>query len=127
MKELFNKILRFGVVGGIAFLIDYGVLIFATETLGLYYLLSSALSFSVSTIFNYILSISWVFRVDKSSNPMAHFIVFVILSIIGLAFNQVIMWLCVESLGIHYIIAKVVATLLVMIYNFISRLLILEK
>ena len=68
MKKLINQILKFGVVGGIAFIIDYSVLFICTEFFGIYYLISSLISFSVSTVFNYIASIKWVFDVNQKKS-----------------------------------------------------------
>ncbi|WP_367279924.1 GtrA family protein, partial [Bacteroides sp.] len=47
-KTLFQQILRFAVVGGGAFVIDYGIMVFLTEVVGINYLVSSGISFTVS-------------------------------------------------------------------------------
>ncbi|MCD7880574.1 MAG: GtrA family protein [Clostridiales bacterium] len=128
MQKLIKQILRFGVVGGLAFLIDYGILAFLTEVVRLNYLLSSAISFSVSVIFNYILSIFWVFDVDSGAKKQGrNFSVFLILSVVGLGINQALMWLQVEQFHLYYLLAKIVSTAIVMVYNFITRKLFLEK
>ena len=44
MKKLLNQILKFGVVGGLAFIIDYGILIFLTEVFHINYLISTTIS-----------------------------------------------------------------------------------
>lgn len=127
MRKLLNQILKFGVVGGLAFIIDYGILIFLTEVFHINYLISTTISFIVSVIFNYIMSIFWVFDVDENKNRTTVFSVFIILSVIGLLLNDLFMWIFVDGMSIHYLIAKIIATLLVMIYNFITRKLFLEK
>lgn len=127
MKKLLNQILKFGVVGGLAFIIDYGILIFLTEVFHINYLISTTISFIVSVIFNYIMSLFWVFDVDENKNRTTVFSVFIILSVIGLLLNDLFMWVFVDGMSIHYLIAKIIATLLVMIYNFITRKLFLEK
>lgn len=53
--------------------------------------------------------------------------IFVILSLIGLGINEACMWFTVEMLGIHYMISKIGATAVVMVYNFISRKMFIEK
>lgn len=126
MKKLINQILKFGVVGIIAFLIDYILLFILTEFFNIYYLLSAVISFSVSVIFNYILSIKWVFDV-KQKQGFKEIFIFISLSIVGLGINQLCMWLGVDIINIHYMIVKIFATAIVMVYNFISRKIFVEK
>jgi putative flippase GtrA len=126
MKKLIEQIMKFGVVGFLCFFIDYFVLFAVTEFLGIDYLISSAISFSVSVIVNYILSITFVFSTKKDANKAKEFILFVVLSLVGLLINQVIMWVSVEKMAIYYLIAKIGATAIVMVYNFITRKIFLE-
>ena len=125
--SLLRQIIRFAFVGGSAFVIDYGIMIFLTEAFGIDYLISSAVSFTVSVIYNYILSVKWVFDVSGDRSKTQDFAVFIVLSIIGLGINQVIMWVAVDLLGIFYMISKIGATGVVMVYNFITRKLFLEN
>lgn len=128
MKKLFSQLIKFGLVGGIAFLIDYGIMIFLTEVFKIPSLISAAISFTVSVIFNYIASVKWVFDVDKEKNSKTkELVVFILLSIVGLGINELIMWIMDKEFGIYYMISKIVATIVVMCYNFITRKLFLEK
>ncbi len=126
MNKLVKQILKFTVVGGFAFLIDYGLLYVLTEFIGIHYLISSIISFTVSVIFNYIMSITWVFDVNKKQG-VKEFIVFIILSVIGLGINELIMYLMVDIIGIHYMISKLFSTGIVMVYNFITRKIFVER
>ena len=128
MKKLFSQLIKFGLVGGIAFLIDYGIMVFLTEVFKIPSLISAAISFTVSVIFNYIESVKWVFDVDKEKNSKTkELVVFILLSIVGLGINELIMWIMDKEFGIYYMISKIVATIVVMCYNFITRKLFLEK
>ncbi|MBQ8212411.1 MAG: GtrA family protein [Clostridia bacterium] len=127
IKKLVNQILKFGVVGGLAFVIDYSILILLTEVFEINYLVSSAISFTCSVIFNYILSIKWVFLSNHNHKKGTEFVVFIILSVLGLGLNELIMYVSVDLLTINYMIAKIGATAIVMVYNFITRKLFLEK
>ena len=125
-NKLFNQILKFGVVGGIAFVIDYVTLIICKEIININVLLSAAIAFTVSVIFNYILSIKWVFQVNKEKDSRKNFIIFIIFSIIGLGLTELIMWFGTDVIKINYLIVKIIATGIVMIFNFITRKIFLE-
>lgn len=125
MKKLINQILKFGVVGGIAFVIDYGILFLLAKVIGLNELISAAISFTVSLTFNYFLSTKWVFEAKKQTPKEV--IIFVLLSVVGLGINEVLIYLGTKKLGIDVMIVKLFATAIVMVYNFITRKLILEK
>ena len=127
MRKLIEQMIKFGFVGFLCFFIDYGIMVLLTEVAGIVYLVSSACSFTVSVIVNYILSVTFVFETDKEKCRIKEFIVFVFLSIIGLGINQLCMWFGVELLHISYLIVKIGATAVVMVYNFISRKLIIER
>ena len=89
-------------------------------------LLSSGISFTVSVIFNYIASVKWVFDVDKEKDPKKNFIIFIVLSIVGLIITEIIMWFGTDILHIHYLIVKIIATAIVMVFNFVTRKMFLE-
>ena len=127
VKALIAQAFRFGVTGGICFLIDYFLMVFLTEIAGLYYLVSSILSFSFSTIVNYLLSLHFVFDSNNTYSKKREFVEFAMLSGIGLGFNTLLMWLFTSRAGWHYMISKIVVTVIVMRYNFISRKLLLAR
>ena len=125
MKKLIAQIIKFGLVGFLCFFIDYGIMVFLTEVAGVHYLLSSGISFTVSVIVNYILSLTYVFETEKG-NRVKEFVIFVVLSVIGLGVNEAAMWIAVDGLGIHYMISKIGATAVVMVFNFVTRKIFLE-
>ncbi|MCI8312506.1 MAG: GtrA family protein [Lachnospiraceae bacterium] len=127
MKKLMEQIVKFGFVGFLCFFIDYGLMVLLKEKLGIHYLISSTISFTVSVIVNYILSITFVFETDKSKNKVGEFVIFVCLSVIGLGINALCMWVAVEFIHIHYMLSKIGATAVVMVYNFVTRKIFIEK
>lgn len=125
MKKLISQFFKFGVVGIIAFIVDYLSLYLLTEFLNVYYLISSIISFLLSIIVNYILSIKWVFDIKKKQS-FKDVIIFTLLSAIGLLINLLVMYLSVEVFKIYYMIGKLIATFIVMIWNFVTRKMFLE-
>ena len=127
MKILFTQLLKFGVVGVMATIIDFFFLFLFTDVFGMYYLLSAAISFVLSTLFNYVASMRFVFNSKFSKDEKSkELILFVILSVSGLLLNQFLLWFFVEKIALYYMAAKIVATFFVMTWNFISRKVWLE-
>lgn len=129
MKSLWNlcrQFLRFGIIGVLCFGIDYGLMILLTEMADIEYIYSTAISYTISTVINYILSVRFVFCRRENADYKTELLVFLALGLIGLGFNQMIMWVVVEHYGIPYQLAKLLATATVGVYNFVSRKLLLE-
>lgn len=126
MKKLIVQVIKFGIVGVVATLIDFGVLAFLKEVLDVHVQISSAISFSVSVIANYLLSMLFVFK-SKEDNKVKEFVGFVLLSIGGLLLDQLVMWLGTDVFTVYYLAVKVLATVVVAIYNFVTRKIFLEK
>lgn len=138
--------MKFGVVGVIAFFIDWGLfnvilliggLSFGQEfvsTQEWYTLLATTIGFTVSVIFNYIASMKFVFTHKENMSKTKEFIIFLILSIIGLLINNVVVWFvaygCPMPFEIDQIlldnIAKIIATAVVMVWNFVTRKILLD-
>ena len=127
MKKLIAQFMKFGVVGFIAFFIDYGLLAFCTEVLGINYLVSATIGFCVSVVFNYIASMRYVFTHKQGMSRRREFVIFVCLSVIGLLINNACMWAGVELLGVHYLVVKIGATIIVALWNFVSRKVLLDE
>lgn len=145
-STLIVQILKFGVVGGLSFVIDFiitlvvsailrgaGVSIENAATVG------GLFGFLISLIFNYIMSMKYVFERKDDMDRKKEFAIFALLSLIGLGLNELILYfgvvICNSSFPQivekypTYVTAfvKIVATGIVMVYNFISRKLTLEK
>lgn len=126
MKGLIEQIVKFGLVGVICTAIDFGIMIFLTEIMDINYLISSGISFVTSMVINYLLSSRYVFCGKKDESKLIEFVIFSVLSVAGLGINQLLMWVCVDKAGLPYVLAKVGATAIVMLYNFITRKMVLE-
>ena len=122
---LLRQLLRYGVVGGIAFVVDYGTLYALTEEAGLHHLLSAVIAFTAGLLVNYILSILWVFRGERSWKPAAEFTAFALIGLIGAGLNELIIWLGTDVAGLHYLLSKLISTAIVFFWNFFARKLLL--
>lgn len=148
MKKLIDQILKFGVVGIISFIVDF-VITMAVSTLlrtsvgmttSQAALVGAFFGFVISVIVNYILSMKYVFERREDLDRKKEFTIFVVLSIIGLGINELIILFCIDLVyakwaWLHNLIgatlatagAKIVATAVVMVYNFVTRKIFLEN
>lgn len=126
MKKLFEQIMKFGVVGVIATLIDWGIFAICTRVFHIHYAISNIIGFSISVIFNYWASVKWVFDVNKEKDSKRNFMLFIIFSVIGLGLNELILFICIDKIHIMDLISKVIATAIVMVFNFVTRKKFLE-
>ena len=127
LGKLLIQFIKFSIVGVIAFFIDYGLFLLLTYLFGVNYLIASTISFVVSVIFNYLASMRYVFVGRADQTRIQQFIIFFVLSVIGLGLNQLILWLCVDILTIPAWFGKLVATAIVMVFNFVTRKIFLEE
>ena len=119
-RERLYELVRFAIVGVVSGVVDYGLLFICTEWVGNHYLYSAAFSFTIAVIINYWLCVVFVFKgAGKQTKRQAT--MFIVSSIVGLGINQGGMWLLVEKFGIHYMLAKVGATSVVMIWNYVMK------
>ncbi|MCI9429063.1 MAG: GtrA family protein [Lachnospiraceae bacterium] len=140
MKKLIDQILKFGVVGFIAFFIDFGIFKLLSSVFGVYYLVANFFGFTIALIFNYVASMTFVFERKENADRKAEFLIFTVLSVVGLGLNELIIYVCIEEIYLHIpaltalmsrqwaeTFGKIVATGIVMVYNFITRKIFLEK
>ncbi len=125
-QKLLYQIFKFTIVGVIATVIDFFFLILFKEVFHINTIIANTLSFTISVIYNYIASIIWVFDINKNKDRKLNFILFILFSVIGLILNNIILYLCIDLLNVYYVFGKVIATLIVMIFNFITRKMFLE-
>ena len=96
MKKLFEQIMKFGVVGVLSFAIDYGIYCALCLLFHVPVLVANFFGFTISVIFNYIMSMKFVFERKEDMDRKAEFVIFVILSLIGLGLNEALVWFFVE-------------------------------
>ena len=126
VQSLAVSFIRYSIVGGGGYIIDYTVLASCYEILHMHYLLATAMGFMCGLIFVYIASNNWVFTKRKLKNRKTlEFITFSIIGVIGLFLTMLFMWVFTEYFCIYVLISKILTTGIVLLWNFGIRKIIL--
>ena len=123
--KLLVQIFKFVIVGGIATLIDWIIYFICYHFIGIEPLIANIISFTISVIYNFWASIKYVF--DVKGNNKRNFIIFIVFALIGLGINEIIIFLLHNKLLWNAMLVKIIATAIVMVFNFVTRKKLLEK
>ena len=116
-----QQLFRYVVAGGIAFCVDFCLLWLLHHHAQMPLLLSQAISFSAGVVVTYLFSIRWVFDYRSVANRTTEFLVFALINLIGLGLTTLLMWFLAEHIGIHYLLSKVITTIIVTLWNFFAK------
>ncbi|PAS94851.1 MAG: hypothetical protein CGU28_13440 [Candidatus Dactylopiibacterium carminicum] len=111
------EFLRYLMVGGLAFLVDYGVLWLVHSALGWHYQLATLLGFCAGLFTNYLLCVAWVWRGTKATT-LRDFAIFTTIGIGGLLLTVLLMWLSVSVAKLAPELAKPFIAGIVLLWNF---------
>lgn len=129
-NKLVLQFCRYFVTGGLASVADFGVFALALYCFDIHYLVSNLIGLAAGNVVNYLLTLGWVFRSEKrkmENNRALEIFVFVLISLVGMGFNEFLMYLFVDKFGIMEMVSKVVAAIIVLLWNFVARKFILFK
>ena len=126
-KELLIQIFKFIIVGGIATLLDWIIYYILYRFIGINPLIANIISFSISMIYNFYASCKYVFNVTKSKTKYRLFIEFIVFSLIGLGINELLIFVFYTNLSWNAMLVKILATAIVMVFNFVNKKMFLEK
>lgn len=119
--SLLAQFRRYAVVGGIAFGFDIGSLWFFTHFLRIHYLAAAGMAFLIGLAVNYGLCVRWVFKKRAVKSKGVEFMIFGLIGLVGLALNEMFMWLFTAMVGFHYLVSKIGSTVFVYLWNFFAR------
>jgi len=124
----FLQFFRYLFVGGVATVVDWGVLFVLTDFAHIYVLVSTSIAFLAGLVTNFLLSKQLVFKASEARmNPVMEFLSYALIGIIGLGITELIMILFTNHWRLHYMLSKVIATILVLFWNYTARKFIVYK
>ena len=129
-KSLMGQFLRYMVTGGVAFVADFGLFALCLYGFGWHYLLANLVGLVAGLVLNYAMSILWVFTACKrilKTQKGIEFVLFALVGIAGVGINQLLMYLMVDGIGVNEMVSKMIAAVLVLMWNFGARKLMLFR
>ena len=115
------KMFRYGLSSGAALAIDVGLMSVLIEFFSIPYLYAAAAGFSAGCILNYFISKYFVFENRSTNSDSVTASLFVLVGIGGLLLNHLILYVGVDIISAHYLIAKIVSAGTVFWFNFLIR------
>lgn len=116
------QFLRYIPVGGFSFIADALVLRLCEHVFGLDYRLAAAIGFIFGVTVNYFLSGLLSFAGKKARvGKTAELVIFLAISLTGLGLTELLMIFFTEVIGLHYMLSKVIAAALVLIWNYLAK------
>lgn len=122
--------MRYLFTGGLAFVIDFGLFALCLYVFEWHYLLANLAGLVAGLILNYALSVGWVFTACErklQNKKTAEFAVFALVGFVGVGLNELLMLLMVDVFAWQEMLSKMAAAIIVLLWNFGGRKLILFK
>ncbi len=116
-NKLLYEIIGYLFGGGTAAFADFISLFFLTSYIGIWYWYSAAISFIIGSIINYSINKKLTFK-NKYKKIHVQYLLFVVIAFTSLIWNQIIMYVGVEYVHLHYLVAKIISLGLVFIWSF---------
>jgi putative flippase GtrA len=112
---------RFVVVGGVAFTVDFSLLLLAVHVWNWHCLAAAAMGYTVGLVVNYCLCAGWVFSQRRFQDRRPEFLLFTVIGLTGLGVTELVIWSGHSLLGVDLRLTKVAALLIVAVWNFTFR------
>lgn len=118
IEAFFLKFLKFGLVGFIGLILDFGITFVVKEKLRWNKYIANSLGFIVASTNNYILNRLWTFH---SADPEIgwQFSKFLLVAVAGLVLNNLIVYLLTEKAKLNFYVSKFIAIIVVFVWNFL--------
>ncbi|HNY02130.1 MAG TPA: GtrA family protein [Bacteroidales bacterium] len=112
------KFIKFSLVGFSGVFVDFGTTFICKEILKIQKYISNTFGFILAATSNFFLNRIWTFR-STNPNIMMEFTRFFLIALIGLFINLLIIWAMTGKFKVNFYLSKVVATVVVTLWNFL--------
>ncbi|RDU61058.1 GtrA family protein [Helicobacter marmotae] len=120
MKPYYYNFVKYLFVGGSAACINWLIFFILFSVFGLYYLFAGFLSFVLATLWNFAFAKMFIFK-DSGHSLLKESMLVYLVSFGGLLIDMGVLFVCVEWLGLHEMLSKILSTGVAFVFNFGMR------
>ena len=120
-NALIWKFLKFGIVGFSGVFVDFGITWLLKERMRLNAYFANSMGFVAAVFSNFILNRMWTFE-NHDPQVAVQFGKFAAVASVGLLLNNAIIYILREKFSVNFYAAKLIATGVVMLWNFWANL-----
>jgi putative flippase GtrA len=114
------QLVRFGIVGGVGFVVNIAVYTLCVHPLGIDYRFAAVLAWLVAVLNNFVLNRHWTFDA-RGGRARFQAVRFFLISLVALGFSLVVLSLLVETAGLPKVLAQALAVGAAMPLNFLGN------
>ncbi len=115
-----RKIIKFIFAGGTATAVNFVLLYVFVDIVHLWYLAGSGLSFVFAFFVSFSLQKFFTFKDKKVDQVYKQLFQYLIVTLSGLAFNLLCMWVLVDHFGLWYMLAQFFTSAVVAVFNYFA-------
>lgn len=113
-----KKLFKFGITGIMNTVVDFAVYTVLVSLVGMGLYVSQVISYCCGMLNSYAVNRKWTFD-TKNGFFSLELVKFIVLNLAMMLLGMGIIYLCVEQMGFHKLVGKLVSTVLVMAINFV--------
>ena len=125
MKQKLRDLILYGIVGGLATIVEWGLFYLFNTPMGMNYELATTIAYIIATFANWGFGKLLLFK--GIQNLWKELAQIYLTSIVGWLLNLLIMWVLVSGLSVGEMWSKIIATGLVFFWNYLMRKLVIYK
>lgn len=126
MNYHISNFIKYILVGGSAAVVNWLIFFLSIQILHLHYLFAGLISFVLATLWNFVFARLFIFKNSKHSLVLESTLVYLV-SLGGLLIDMGVLYICVDGLSIHVMLAKILATGIAFVFNFSLRQFVIYK
>ncbi|MFA6554483.1 MAG: GtrA family protein [Candidatus Paceibacterota bacterium] len=123
-----TKLVRFLISGGTATFVNIALLYVFTDVFDIWYITSAIMAFVIAFVVSFTLQKFWTFQDMSKEGMHRQAIIYFTMASFNLCLNAGLLYLCVEYIGLHYLSAQILISILIAIENyFVYQFLIFRR